>query len=1748
MRKSLLILAALIAFGGISAQAQGPKNKLDKERKEKKEWRNPFFKNNAAKASDDYLLNVTPSDEEMSITFSKCDDVKSRPLVIKNTSDQTINGTLLFNSSADVELGDTVFEKHDDRTNKDITNYFKIGGYSYSANSGALVKTDLATGNQIVKWNEDDDYQGLAYDGKTFWTSCGNYIYALDANLNPTGKKIFVGYSSSVAYDGKNLVIFGKNSADLVKAFDTNGNLVADYGHFPFSAYAATFDANTGLFWICDEISLGVKLADGKVNIEQVFYYPGYIAGFDDDGLPYLTDYSENEGILFKTTKFSTQPKGLSISQNLISLKPGETVTVNITATLEHGPETEKLGCLNTNNLFSEEIYFMRNIIFNYDIEPEYAATTGLQFNAFAGYSSRKQTAWIKNTGCSPIIFDDVPNLASDFFFIDGLVEPKIFEGALLPGDSIGAIIGFYADEAGSHSEKLTIETVNTEPIEIALTATVTELAYTAPSTANATVDCSDGTATVTANINNNSGATMSIGALSASVKVNLITSGWGSEVYWDILDSEGTTVYAVSSNTYASSTTYNLDLTLPSGVYTLEMRDSYGDGWNGGRISIIVEGETVLNNVTLSNGSYETRPFVITGPAAFSLASGTSINNFKLPLELLKIGGTSEQPIRIEGISHAVGSISITTAAGQGELSVAESIDFGSWSIDPDNSFSNTTEELTITNTGCGPLNISSITIGDGDFLFWDEDLEMLTKTISDIEIAPRSVYERTVFFMPSAAGTRNSTLTIATATGNTTVQLTGEGTGLPVLDYDGEGLGFVKDTVSCGQGSVTLKGRITNSSKNGADLIVTKPIVASYIAGTTNYGDFTILPANIDGGGVMMPYYFSDNDYNIYMPLEEGEYTLSAYSMVAGDGKIVVKSGNKTLLSVNVADIDARCNPNFNFTITEADLVKETIAPGDTLDLEMTVSISASSIGETTYQYVLASNDPNLPVVSLDANVRVVKEPKPVFPEVIDFGEISVGTEAWQYVTYENEGCGNFDFENFWVTNTENPLTNDWSEVGFVPTAAGTFTNTLKVATYYYTAGTEPIKDTFEITLKGTAVSSPSIVLPVDPVEVTAPKGATKVTATVEVGNSSTTTALKLTDANAAIIKLFSGSGTYANRSSWELYKISEEEGVETIISKSSGYFTASNQYKEELVLLPAGNYQLHTYNSYTSKWNNGSITIVTVDGVKILDNAQNQSYNDEYDFYFSIEESNNDVTVSANGTANVVFDIPVEGLEPGTYEFFRTYNTNDAENPNVNIGVYVNIDEYYEYDFNKTEVEFTPVRIGNTSYSSVTMRNHGTVPVGFNDVDFKDGNYFTYEGVDNKNGVAPVADSMKFYIEFYSETPGEYRDTMYIYHGSEKTDSIALHAFATNTQVIAVSSPNRYAAAGDVVNINVTFDNQVIISGESDAMPQLKMNNDAFAVLDSTAFDTDRDDTYTFTFKYTVQSNDNIALFDYKEDTVYMKSKTVVDIDGNEFNKVKLPAVGTLASTFPITLDNKAPQLAGFDYALDGLALELTVSFNEEVVGLNKNSFTLTGAEITGFKTKDNKTFTAAVTAQPCTDIVITINVNLKDLAGNAKKINETINVPAIHNYTASVVAPTCTEAGYTLNVCSLCKHEEHTNEVAATGHTAGKPVKENETAEGYDEVVYCTVCGAEIDRKHVSTTAIADNAVNALIYTNDGAIVVETAEANGAEISVVDINGRLVAKSKATSTRTVIPMSVAGVYVVSVGETTEKVALQ
>ena len=69
-----------------------------------------------------------------------------------------------------------------------------------------------------------------------------------------------------------------------------------------------------------------------------------------------------------------------------------------------------------------------------------------------------------------------------------------------------------------------------------------------------------------------------------------------------------------------------------------------------------------------------------------------------------------------------------------------------------------------------------------------------------------------------------------------------------------------------------------------------------------------------------------------------------------------------------------------------------------------------------------------------------------------------------------------------------------------------------------------------------------------------------------------------------------------------------------------------------------------------------------------------------------------------------------------------------------------------------------------------------------------------------------------------------------------------------------------------------------------------------------------------------------------------------------------------------------------------------------------------------------------------------------------------------------------APTCTEPGGIVYTCVRCGEAKIENETPALGHQPGEPVQENYTAPtatadgGYDTVVYCQRCNAELSREH------------------------------------------------------------------------------
>ncbi|MBE6816500.1 MAG: hypothetical protein E7520_02210 [Ruminococcaceae bacterium] len=115
-----------------------------------------------------------------------------------------------------------------------------------------------------------------------------------------------------------------------------------------------------------------------------------------------------------------------------------------------------------------------------------------------------------------------------------------------------------------------------------------------------------------------------------------------------------------------------------------------------------------------------------------------------------------------------------------------------------------------------------------------------------------------------------------------------------------------------------------------------------------------------------------------------------------------------------------------------------------------------------------------------------------------------------------------------------------------------------------------------------------------------------------------------------------------------------------------------------------------------------------------------------------------------------------------------------------------------------------------------------------------------------------------------------------------------------------------------------------------------------------------------------------------------------------------------------------------------------------------------------------------------APTCTEPGLTAGVKCS-VCGEILTAQEPVEA-LTHDYKAVVTPPTCTEQGYTTYTCTRGDDTYVDDYTDPNGHTDGAPVKENEipatcTEDGsFDEVVYCTVCHAEISRNHRTIDAL------------------------------------------------------------------------
>eukprot|EP00966_Prymnesium_polylepis_P184178 4268623-Prymnesium_polylepis.1 len=103
------------------------------------------------------------------------------------------------------------------------------------------------------------------------------------------------------------------------------------------------------------------------------------------------------------------------------------------------------------------------------------------------------------------------------------------------------------------------------------------------------------------------------------SCTFTLTTKQWGSEISWDV---DGT---ITSTGSYGNSQDYTQSECLTPGAHVLNMKDSYGDGWNSGSMALTCGTTSVFTGATLASGSSGTFDFTVAATSSAPTAAPTA-------------------------------------------------------------------------------------------------------------------------------------------------------------------------------------------------------------------------------------------------------------------------------------------------------------------------------------------------------------------------------------------------------------------------------------------------------------------------------------------------------------------------------------------------------------------------------------------------------------------------------------------------------------------------------------------------------------------------------------------------------------------------------------------------------------------------------------------------------------------------------------------------------------------------------------------------------------------------------------------------------------------------------------------------------------------------------------------------------------------------------------------------------------------
>ena len=118
--------------------------------------------------------------------------------------------------------------------------------------------------------------------------------------------------------------------------------------------------------------------------------------------------------------------------------------------------------------------------------------------------------------------------------------------------------------------------------------------------------------------------------------QVLISTQAFGAECSWNIVD-DNTGAVIASGSGYNNNTTYTINVCVPSGNYTFNWFDSWGDGWNGGSYTVTTNTGTVLASGSPPTGNSGSSGFISPGSSCTYTITNYPANTYRVTLKFYR-------------------------------------------------------------------------------------------------------------------------------------------------------------------------------------------------------------------------------------------------------------------------------------------------------------------------------------------------------------------------------------------------------------------------------------------------------------------------------------------------------------------------------------------------------------------------------------------------------------------------------------------------------------------------------------------------------------------------------------------------------------------------------------------------------------------------------------------------------------------------------------------------------------------------------------------------------------------------------------------------------------------------------------------------------------------------------------------------------------------------------------------------------